>query len=268
VVTDSRASLGAAYVDIAPKLASVRVRISGPRSSDEDDVALVFERSLGIAVIGSLVTSQSVLGVLRPILERLNGIPTKMDGSLNAIVQVIAEVLKRVSRAACEVMFERGVAELLVLGECPVSGTSEAYHLKFDGSTYPINISVSLVDVTSGPKFFGSGAHRAERILLSNPKAQPFRIVKEVCLDNGERTVGGAIQYGAVYRKEFVLYAVQDYEPNGDSGQVEIGHFIGGVELSGIRDAIGTSGMALGGEFIRPFLPDVTQLEARNKLGP
>lgn len=248
--------------DFAPKLFSIPVRV---KASDAEDGSprYYLDQRIGIAVTGSFFSAQATVGILPEICGRLLGIPGETDISLRGFVSAIASVYARVARQVGEILYDKALGQILVLGHCPKAAEDQVWRIEL--AVEPTGITPKVYPVAFGPTavFFGSGAPAARQLAKDQPKMEPFRIVKKLCEDEQLLDVGGNIQFGAVPARDFEIFAIQEHRMDDSSGAVNTGIFLAGVELLRRDDEWIEHGLYPAPSILRPFLPDIRFLEQR-----
>lgn len=263
ITTDSRVTVAAGKsADVAVKVAVVPLRLERPKGRDQSAPMVTLERDLGVAVVGSMVTTMSTVELLRSVLANLQFVPGRADRSLRGIAELAAIVLRRISAEVCQHVFENGRGIIILAGLCPVSSLTKAISLTVTLEALVVDVTVEEIDLFDGPVFFGSGAPAARALHESHPGRSVQRIVRDVAEDPQVPSVGGNIQYGEVTDGHFVVRGVRSLHVDHAERTARVGFYLAGIELFGGEDAFSESGFVPRKRFIDPFAQEIDALLA------
>jgi hypothetical protein len=107
----------------------------------------------------------------------------------------------------------------------------------------------------------------AADIHRKNPGWASYRIVRAVCEDKSEKSVGGNIQFGLLDSDDFRVMGIHDYRVNDALKEIYTGFFIAGVEIAGGDSLFGDSGFALHRGFLNPFTAEIQDYHKKGYAG-
>lgn len=86
LASDSRVSFGSTgKADVATKISDATVRIFAPAAPLDGGSQLIFQRVIGIAILGNITSTFSVKDAVRILLSGLQAVPGYTDVSLQGI---------------------------------------------------------------------------------------------------------------------------------------------------------------------------------------
>jgi hypothetical protein len=263
LASDSCVSFGASPpANVGVKIAVVDVAIFGPTPEGGVEPHLMDYR-IGIATIGSVVTTHTAVATLRHSLRRLQTVVPVTEVATEELAKVACDVLGAVSAATCQALFEKGLGELILVGHCPKAGVGKAFLIQ---CPTPATALPSFSEVELSPRdvrFFGSGSLAAQTLVPTGTVASnfdPLRTVKAVIDDPAVSEVDGALQYGRLDPHRFEVLAVRGFNANHDNKTIHIYISIGGLEVEpGLGSgASGNLYRRLG--FIDPWWQEINRL--------
>lgn len=236
MVSDTRLTFGEQYVDLGIKIMSAPYRIYGPGQKTLDNV--MADGDLGLGFAGSAVAALTLAATLRDILTTMQGAPGYTDAGMDGIIDLLWRAYDQQQKALCEVLFEKGLAAVMVAGFCMRRRLHRAFlfevETSFQRSCREILQNVDDVEI------IGSGAPTA-RALIQTPPTQKgvLAAVQAVIDDAAVPTVGGPMQFGELIRSEFRTLGVARL------GDRKVHHWRGGLDLNA-QDLTRDSGLILG----------------------
>ena len=262
LATDSRLSWGKVLssADIGVKIMSLPLTLIPPTDAATGVTPPGSTTVLGLAFTGSSTTSYVAKDVLGSIFSALQYAEGVSDISLSGIAALSAAILERISRDVCQAIFESGVAELILVGWCPVQQAARAFRLGSTSPNEPFAITYTEILLDDDWAFYGSGTTDARLIHQQHPTWQGYRVVHHLSHEGNVSSVGGPVQIGLVEDHHFAVKGVRDFRVDHTRREVFVGFFIGGVELLGANDPFGDSGMVTRKSFIAPFEHDINEL--------
>ena len=105
----------------------------------------------------------------------------------------------------------------------------------------------------------GSGKAKADRLIaaeLTSVDHKLLSVLRKVCLDEDEQTVGGYVQYGRFVGQDFQIVGVQNYRID-DNGLMEFAYTFRGMDVFAKDGKYGTNALVLTGKFVAPFHDEI-----------
>jgi hypothetical protein len=231
--SDSRISFGSSgYIDFGIKIFSVPVKIFSPTNFDTNETTLIYDKKIGIAIIGSAINAYTVKDSIYEILQNLQYHPGHTDVSMKSISNLVFKVYNKTNLSLGLVLNKIGLCQLILTGFCPMENKNMSYEFTVDTETYPIVPKYEEILITDETNFYGSGKKLGTEISSQNPDFSPLFILREVINNQLENTVGGGLQYGEFDNENnFNIFGVEDYELNSDGSFKNYKHTLRGIEL-------------------------------------
>lgn len=211
--SDSRISFGSdGYFDKGIKLFSVPFKLSGPAKTREDFYKNEFEHEYGLAVVGSSVNAYTVKDSIVELLPNIKYLTNLSDVSIPSLGNIIFKVYKEISEELLGVLRQNGLCEIIFGGYC--LHAKKIRILRFYPTVTPEKVEFSFEEILKddGMLFFGSGSKKAEEIFDSNKSLEPLHVIKKVILSKEIPSVGGSLQIGTFYSKDFKITGVLENE--------------------------------------------------------
>ena len=233
--SDSRVSFGltAPPADIGVKLGALDVAIFGTTPQD-GEASHLLDYSIGIATVGSVVTTHLALAALRQSLRNLQTIEPADQIAMEELAQAACNALGTVATATCNALFENGIGEILLLGYCFKAGQGRAFLIQCPSpATAPPSCTEVCLSAQS-VRFYGSGAATAQSLAptgMIEGSAEPLRILREIIDDAKTGGVGGAIQYGRLDPHRFEILAVRNFAVDHAHKTLHIYYSLGGLPM-------------------------------------
>ncbi|MFT3903155.1 MAG: hypothetical protein QM727_08270 [Niabella sp.] len=218
---DSRITFGSAgYFDKGIKLFSVPFKLKGPAKSKEDFGKYEFEHNYGIAVVGSTTNAFTVKDSIVEILPNVTYLTNMSDVSIIGVGWFVFKAYKEISEELSQVLREGGLCEILLGGYCLVKRKVRVVRFFPIIHTDRIEFKFEEILQSEGEMlFYGSGKYIAQEIYDADKTLEPLQILKKVIESGREPTVGGPMQSGSIYDKDFKISGVLEQEVNNE-GQI------------------------------------------------
>ena len=259
--SDSRVSTDDThYADVAIKIMEVPVKIYNPTPSETGIDEVIYDRILGMCYAGDSMNAFLIKETIYDVLQRLQLLPLYSDFSLNGICRVIAKFFENTSDALRDgVGWDPGV-EFLNAGYWPKEEHLLVY--KFElvdyGDHYEAMYS-EVLDLDEDIIILGSGADKAEEIIAANNipiGRELLKVLKYVCNDVTEPSVGGYLQYGCFENDNFNIYGISDYRID-DDDNLEYIYCYRGTILYKEKFESKETDFHIAGTFIMPFEDEI-----------
>jgi hypothetical protein len=260
VATDSRLTWRGRSVpaDVGVKLMPLVLRVYGAvEAGSNAPPTLLHTRVLGLATVGSLVTTFVAKQLLEAVLSSLQAAGHLADLSMRTIAEVCAKVLESVSRDVCNAIFEDGTGQLVLVGKCLETHHPRVFVLRVPEAGGGKVVEIEEVLQENGVLYLGSGREAAEAI---NPTGWLFDTVQKVADDPEVPSVGGNVQFGVLSEDDFRIMGVRAVKVNHDLKEFYIGYFVAGLEILGGDAFLADRGLILRGSFLNPIDPQVREL--------
>ncbi len=230
--SDSRITFGSyGYIDFGIKVFSVPVKIYSPTESETNKTSLVYDKKLGLAIIGSAINAYTVKESVYEILQNLQYVPDYTNVSMKSIANLVFKVYQKTTFDLGPILRDSGMCQLILSGFCPLENKIKTYEFTVDIQISPIVPKFDEILITDETKFYGSGKEMGIEIYTEKPNFSPLYILRDV-INSGEVTVGGGLQYGEFDNdNNFNIYGVEDYELNTDGSFKEYKHTLRGIEI-------------------------------------
>ncbi|MGC4102299.1 hypothetical protein [Ferruginibacter sp.] len=262
--SDSRLSVsGAEYSDIAIKVMDVPVVIKNPTSSETGITDTIYNYKLGMCFCGDTINAYVIKETIYEALQHLQVLPGHTDFSLKSICKVIAKFFEHTSDQLRNGSNWDPQMEFLIGGFCPEQNDILVYKFELvDYNThYKAMIDEVLVD-DGDMIIMGSGTDKAaENISINNIPVdnQLLKVLRDVCNDDTEPSVGGFIQYGHFKDYNFKILGVEDYAVDSD-GNIEYIFAYRGTVMYKDKFERADDDFHMYYTFIRPFEDDINEL--------
>ena len=264
--SDSRLTLptGATF-DFCSKVVRVPVKLLGS-GYEGSPPQPIHEFNIGLALVGNFTAAYSVRELLIELLPQLQVIPELRRASFDIVIEVIRALFESVSRSICETLAEKGIAQLLVGGHCPLQKRVRTFHLTIDSSTFPISVHTNEFAPTARGLFLGSGREAAEKIVSAQPDVSVFHVIKRVIDDPDVPSVGGAIQLGFFRSTEFIVAGIYDYVIDEKERTVTVRRLHRGIDLREFVRRLGAEDLNVAFTAAQPFNAELDRLMAAGYL--
>jgi hypothetical protein len=248
------------YYDSGIKIFPVPLKIYSPTDSQTQITKKLHEGILGMAVVGSTVSTYTIKDSICEILQHLQAVPGYTDLSLDNIASLVLKVFKKTTIDLCAAVHRDGQGLLIIGGWCPVDRRIKLF--KFWSEVIGGTLCFKFEEIlkADGVECFGSGKQEAIIAHQANFQLHPLVVIRDIIYGQAVPTVGGALQYGDFQGQDFEVAGIIDYEVD------HKGHFAGYREtLRGIdvykddfeRDA---AGFHIEYTFMNPFQGEVDAL--------
>ena len=215
---DSRITFGSSgYFDKGIKLFSVPFKLKGPAKSKEDFGKYEFEHNYGIAVVGSTTNAFTVKDSIVEILPNVTYLTNMSDVSIIGIGWFIYKAYKEISEELSQVLREGGLCEIILSGYCLIKRKIRV--LRFFPIIQPDKVEFKFEEILHNEGdmlFYGSGKKAAQEIYDADKTLEPLQVLKKVIESGKEPTVGGPMQSGSIYDKDFKISGVIEQEVNSE----------------------------------------------------
>lgn len=211
--SDSRISFGAnGYFDKGIKIFSVPFKLKGPAKTREDFNRYEFEHEYGMAIVGSSTNANTVKDSIAELLPNTTYLTNMSDVSIPSLGSIIFKVYREVSQEITKVMGSNGLSEIIFGGYCLHQRKIRV--LRFFFTILPDKIEYDFEEILKDENmlFFGSGKDIAEEIWNADKALEPLQVLKKVILSERDIKVGGPLQFGAFYKKDFKISGVAETE--------------------------------------------------------
>lgn len=261
LASDSRLSLPNGQTDIAIKVMTLPFIVYQALPAGTVELEVAHRRNLGICVIGSFITTYTVKELLQDVLASLQ-FTRYTDTSLAGLANFIKSFLDKISKEVCQVLFEKGMCQIVFTGYCPKEKQGRAFVLSTSiSSSSTLVVEVNELFQKRNIEFFGSEKSRAKLLYseyLDHSNKAVFGSLKKVIEDGSISSVGGNIQYGCLKDKDFRVFGVEDYKVDHEKKCLQIGRFIGGIiPMSDLFKK--DEDFALSYNFKRPFQEEIKE---------
>lgn len=218
---DSRITFdSAAYFDKGIKIFNVPFKLKGPAKSKEDFGKYEYEYNYGIAVVGSTFNAFTVKDSLVEILPNITYLTNMSDVSMTSIGRIVFKAYKEISEELSQILRYGGLCEIILGGYCLVERKVRVIRFFHEITTNGVEFKFEEILQNEGDiLFYGSGKNVAQEIHDSENTLEPLQILKKVIESGKEPSVGGPMQSGSIYDKNFEIYGVIEKEVN-NQGQV------------------------------------------------
>lgn len=211
--SDSRISFGAnIFFDKGIKIFSVPFKLKGPAKTREDFNRHEFEHDYGMAIVGSSTNANTIKDSIAELLPNTTYLTNMSDVSILSLGSIIFKVYKEVSEDITKVMRENGLCEIIFGGYCLHQKKIRVLRFYFTVLKDRIEYDFEEILQNEDMLFFGSGRQIAEEIWIKDKTLEPLQVLKKVILSERDVKVGGPLQYGAFYNKDFKISGVMETE--------------------------------------------------------
>lgn len=202
------------FADIAVKVMEVPIRIKNPIPVETGKETVIYEKKLGICYCGDTLNALLIKEAIYEALQKLQFIPYR-NFSLEGICKSISKFVVNISD---ELRFGAGRdpnVEFLIGGFCPSEQKILVYKLELVdyGDHYEVLCDEVLIDEEEIITL-GSGSDAANEIINTRgitAGLSPLKVLREICHDENEPSVGGYLQFGNFENNNFTVFGVQDY---------------------------------------------------------
>lgn len=229
---DTRISFGnQGHFDKAIKVFSVPFKMKGPAKTREDFDKFEFEYNYGMAVIGSAVNAYTVKDSIAEVLPNITYLTNLSDCSIPSIGKLVFDSYVEISKEIASSLRGAGLCEILLGGFCLKEGRVRV--LRFYPKVGKEKTEYYLDEILLKNKmlFFGSGKELAKQIYEKDKTLNPFQIIKKVINTESEKTVGGNIQSGTFYGKDFVINGVLEKIVDKEGNTIETNKYRRGFKI-------------------------------------
>lgn len=206
---DTRISFGnQGHFDKAIKIFSVPFKLKGPAKTREDFDTFEFEYNYGMAVIGSAINAYTVKDSIVEVLPNITYLTNLSDFSIPSIGKLVFDSYVEISKEIASSLRDTGLCEILLGGFCLKQGRVRVLHFYPKIGKENTEYYLDEILLNNKMRFFGSGKELAKQIYENDKSLNPFQIIKKVINTESEKSVGGNIQSGTFYGKEFTINGV------------------------------------------------------------
>jgi hypothetical protein len=271
--SDSRLSIGDdKHTDIGIKVMSIPVRIDNPFPDESALSSMAYEHRIGLCYCGDSFSTHLIKETLQEQLQHLQFLPVKNTLSFATICDLVSKVSTDIARRLkSDLGWNDRSTDFLLGGFCPKEKRVVVNHMQIRDGAEGIQTRYHEVLKNTGEYItLGSGRDKAEEIITKEQTPidhKLLNVLRRVCIDKGEVTVGGFLQYGRFKDKDFVMYGVHDYRVD-DNGLWEFVFTYRGTSLFS-KEKYGTDALVLDGYFIAPFHEEINEgLRAKGIIDP
>lgn len=217
--SDSRISFGShGYFDKGIKIFNVPFKLKGPAKTKEDIGKHEFEHNYGMAIVGSSTNANTVKDSIIELLINTTYLTNMSDVSIPSLGSIIFKVYKAVSEEITLFMGSNGLCEIIFGGYCLIQKRTRILRFSF---TVADKVEYHFEEILKddGIGFFGSGKDIAEEIWDAEKTLEPLQVLKKVIVSEKDSKVGGPLQFGAFYDKDFKILGVVEtlVDENGET---------------------------------------------------
>jgi hypothetical protein len=260
--SDSRISnsLGK-HTDVGIKVMSIPVRIDNPIPSETRIESTAYQHRIGICYCGDTLAAHLIKETLQEQLLNLQFLPLYNVLSFDSICELIGKVGSEIATSIkADLDWDDPSVELLVGGYCPDESRLKVNWMRIVSGVDGFKADFQEVLKNEGDYVvLGSGKAKADALIAKDlvpPNYKLMGVLRKVCLDDSEPTVGGFIQYGRFVGQDFHMMGVQDFRID-DKGGFEIIYTWRGTNLFSTDAKYGTDSLVLTGNFIMPFHDEI-----------
>lgn len=250
------------YADIAIKIMEIPVKINNPIPSETGIEETIYNYKLGMCYCGDAVNAYLIKETIYEVLQRLQLLPGYTDFSLNGICRVIAKFFENTSDQLRSGADWEPEVEFLIGGYCPKQ--KEVLVFKFELVDYNDHYEAMYNEVLTEEDdmiILGSGTDKAEELItLNNIQIgnKLLNVLRDVCKDDTELSVGGYLQYGHFDDDNFKIYGIQDYVIDSND-ELEYIYPYRGTVLYKDKFERDESDFHIGVNFIMPFEDEIEE---------
>jgi hypothetical protein len=256
------------YADIAIKIMEVPLKINNPTPVETGIEETIYNYKLGMCYCGDTLNALLIKETIFETLQKLQLIPGYGDFSLEAVCRTISKFFENTSDQLRNGADWDPEVEFLIGGFCPRNKEIVVYKLEL--VDYHDHYEVLCNEVLTEEDDFiilGTGASKAEEIITDSniPIGNKFiNVLRDVCHDETEPSVGGYLQYGHFENLNFEILGVQDYAID-DKDDIEFLNTYRGTLLYKGKFEHNYSDFHIAATFITPF-EDEIQAYFKRKL--
>ena len=115
-------------IDYAPKLFSIPHRVESIDSTPESRNFLV-NQSIGMVVLGSFISTNIFVGILSPIIGKLQAQDGMVDLSLRSLAESAADIFGRIVKETGRTLAEDSLGQIVLIGHCPLTLLPQAWQI-------------------------------------------------------------------------------------------------------------------------------------------
>jgi hypothetical protein len=229
---DTRISFGnQGHFDKAIKVFSVPFKMKGPAKTREDFDKFEFEYNYGMAVIGSAVNAYTVKDSIAEVLPNITYLTNLSDFSIPSIGKLVFDSYVEISKEIASSLRGAGLCEILLGGFCLKEGRVRVLRFYPKVGKEKTEYYLDEILLTNKMLFFGSGKELAKQIYEKDKTLNPFQIIKKVINTESEKTVGGNIQSGTFYGKDFVINGILEKIVDKEGNTIETNKYRRGFKI-------------------------------------
>ncbi|MFL5765763.1 MAG: hypothetical protein ACJ77K_17585 [Bacteroidia bacterium] len=211
--SDSRISFGThGFFDKGIKIFSVPFKLKGPATKKEDLGHYEFEHTYGMAIVGSSTNANTVKDSIAELLPYTTYLTNMSDFSIPSLGSIVFKIYKEISEEITLIMGANGLCEIIFGGFCLHQGRIRVLRFFFTVTGDKVEYNYEEILQENNMLFFGSGKEVAAEIWNADRTLEPLQILKKVIMLEKDKKVGGALQFGAFYDKDFKVSGVIEKE--------------------------------------------------------
>jgi hypothetical protein len=260
--SDSRLSIDDdKHTDIGIKVMSIPVRIDNPFPEGGGPGSTAYDHRIGLCYCGNTLSAHLIKETLQEQLQNLQFLPLYNELSFGTICDLVAKVSSEIARSLkADLDWDDTSIDFLIGGYCPKEKRVVVNWMRLDDTSTGIRTQYQEVLRNIGEYItLGSGKGKADAIIANDLTPGSYKllsVLRRVCLDEDEPTVGGFVQYGRFHGQDFHMMGVQDYriDPN---GLMEFAYTYRGTNLFQKDGPYGTDALVLTGTFVAPFHDEI-----------
>ena len=249
------------FADIGVKIMEVPVRITGPIQVETGTSSVLYEQRIGFCYCGDTIHAHFLKEIINEVFQSLQIFPMHTDFSMNGIKNLVERFFTVTANELKDGFKDEFEIEFLLGGFCPLEKRIIVYKFGvYDDHGRLKARSVRVLENNPDMIILGSGQIKANQIIarkLVEPGPKLLKVLREVCLDETETSVGGHIQYGAFKEKDFKIFGIADYEIA--DGQLKHLYIYRGIKLYEEDFARQERDFHIAQKFITPFQDEIDE---------
>jgi hypothetical protein len=252
-------------VDIAIKVMEIPVKINYPTPFETQVKKVAYQHTLGLCYSGDVITAHILKETIVGILGNLQFHPEQANFSLQGICNVIGGFLEDTADQMKNSAERDPKVEFLIGGLCPEREQVLVYAFDMFYSDGHYKALIDEVLQEEGDILMLGAQDKAKEIIESKgvvAGVELLSVLREICMDDTEPSVGGFLQYGNFANVDFRIFGVMDYDVD-ENGYVDYIVPYRGIVLSESKTSIVKDGFHINVPFISPFEKEMDEIRKK-----